>query len=91
MKQRMLWVATVLALAGAVAHAQETTSLQGGASGAQDQASVALRISQLQAQLEAVERETLRRLDCQANSQVSTDTGCQEIPGLREYVESHAP
>lgn len=68
-------------------HAQELSSNKKGIATAQDATTVAVRISQLNAQLDAVQKETLRRLQCQADTQVSTATGCQEVPGLRSKAE----
>lgn len=68
-------------------HAQETTSQRKGIANTQDVTTVALRITQLQAQLAAVEKETLRRLQCQAETKVSTQTGCAEVPGLRQHAQ----
>lgn len=81
---------TALLVAGSLitlAYAQETTSQNKGISSQQDATTVSLRITQLQAQLAAVEKETLRRLQCQADTKVSTATGCAEVPGLRERAQ----
>lgn len=89
MKHALIPISLCLSAVALLPHAQaqELSSQRKGISSEQDATNIALRITQLQAQLAAVEKETLRRLQCQANTQVSTATGCAEVPGLRQHAQ----
>ncbi|NBX86594.1 MAG: hypothetical protein EBQ80_05120 [Proteobacteria bacterium] len=53
-----------------------------------DEASLTREVVKLRAQLAAVEKDMLRRLDCQRSSKIANDVACIEVPGLRGKVKA---
>jgi hypothetical protein len=80
MMKRSLLFLSILAISPALA--QQKSVIGGTVKQDQDLTVVRGQLEDLRAQITAVEREIVRRQNCQKQMKVSTPTGCQDVPGL---------